>query len=36
MDLAGYTGGAARRPLLPLADDARGELQATLQAEGLL
>jgi 4-hydroxy-2-oxoglutarate aldolase len=36
MDLAGYTGGAARRPLLPLADDAKGELQDTLQAEGLL
>jgi 4-hydroxy-2-oxoglutarate aldolase len=36
MDLAGYAGGSARRPLLPLADDAKGELQATLQAEGLL
>jgi 4-hydroxy-2-oxoglutarate aldolase len=36
MDLAGYTGGAARRPLLPLEAEARAELQATLRAEGLL
>jgi 4-hydroxy-2-oxoglutarate aldolase len=36
MDLAGYNGGSARRPLLPLDDDARAELQATLEAEGLI
>ena len=36
MDLAGYSGGAARRPLLPLEADARAELRSTLEAEGLL
>ena len=36
MDLAGYVGGWPRRPLLPLDDDARAELRATLEAEGLV
>jgi dihydrodipicolinate synthase/N-acetylneuraminate lyase len=36
MDLAGYTGGSARRPLLPLEAHARDELQTTLETEGLL
>ena len=36
MDLAGYIGGWPRRPLLPLDDDARAELRATLEAEGLV
>ena len=36
MDLAGYVGGIPRRPLLTLSDDARAELRATLEAEGLI
>jgi 4-hydroxy-2-oxoglutarate aldolase len=36
MDLAGYAGGTPRRPLLPLEAEARAEMRATLQDEGLL
>jgi 4-hydroxy-2-oxoglutarate aldolase len=36
MDLAGYTGGLPRRPLLPLDPEARAGLRATLEQEGLL
>lgn len=36
MDLAGFHGGIPRRPLLPLDDNARAELQAHLADEGLL
>ena len=36
MDLGGYIGGWPRRPLLPLGEEARAELRATLEAEGLL
>ena len=36
MDLAGFVGGMPRRPLLPLGERERGELRATLEAEGLL
>lgn len=36
MDLLGYRGGNPRNPLLPLCDEARAELKAVLQSEGLL
>jgi 4-hydroxy-2-oxoglutarate aldolase len=36
MDLLGYHGGNPRNPLLPLCDDAKAELKAVLQKEGLL
>jgi 4-hydroxy-2-oxoglutarate aldolase len=36
MDLNGLIGGFPRRPLLPLAQQARDELKAKLQAEGML
>ena len=36
MDIAGLVGGYPRRPLLPLAQQAKDELRAALKAEGLL
>jgi len=36
MNLAGYKGGAPRRPLLPLTPEQTDKLRATLEAEGLL
>jgi 4-hydroxy-2-oxoglutarate aldolase len=36
MDMAGYIGGAPRRPLLPLDEDSRAQLRAVLEQEGLL
>jgi dihydrodipicolinate synthase/N-acetylneuraminate lyase len=36
MDLAGLVGGYPRRPLLPLTRQARDELKALLDAEGML
>jgi 4-hydroxy-2-oxoglutarate aldolase len=36
MDMAGFVGGCPRRPLLPLTEQARNELQAALRAEGML
>jgi 4-hydroxy-2-oxoglutarate aldolase len=36
MDLLGYHGGNPRNPVLPLSGEAKAELKATLQKEGLL
>lgn len=36
MDLAGLVGGIPRRPLLPLTENERQQLRATLEAEGLI
>jgi 4-hydroxy-2-oxoglutarate aldolase len=36
MDLLGYHGGNPRNPVLPLSGEAKAELKATLQQEGLL